>query len=178
MGVRIQLGSYINQIWWEGTFFATNKTSSTRLKTHSSNSQRTKVLKVVRREEQVEETLEAVTNTNIEYLLLSEGLLWHCIRAQIAIDYQNAMAFSNPFTQSQRNCEKVLVPNRRSRARTGLKSFVFFSDSFQVQRSDSQVDKMKCLYRHTVESKYYIKLRGQTCKCDYFGIQNNSKIAT
>ena len=38
---------------------------------HSSNSQRTKVLKVVRREEQVEETLEAVTNTNIEYLLLS-----------------------------------------------------------------------------------------------------------
>ena len=98
MGVRIQLGSNINQIWWEGTFFATNKTSSTRLKMHSSNSQRTKVLKVVRREEQVEETLEAVTNTNIEYLLLSEGLLWHCIRAQIAIDYQNAMAFSNPFT--------------------------------------------------------------------------------
>ena len=76
MGVRIQLGSYINQIWWERTFFATNKTSSTRLKMHSSNSQRTKVLKVVRREEQVEETLKAVTNTNIEYLQLSEGLLW------------------------------------------------------------------------------------------------------
>ena len=77
MGVRIQLGSYINQIWWERTFFATNKTSSTRLKTHSSNSQRTKVLKVVRREEQVEETLKAVTNTNIEYLQLSEGLFWY-----------------------------------------------------------------------------------------------------
>ena len=97
MGVRIQLGSYINQIWWEGTFFATNKTSSTRLKMHSSNSQRTKVLKVVRREEQVEETLEAVTNTNIEYLLLSEGLLWHCIRAQIAIDYHASTKTQWPF---------------------------------------------------------------------------------
>ena len=97
MGVRIQLGSYINQIWWEGTFFATNKTSSTRLKMHSSNSQRTKVLKVVRREEQVEETLKAVTNTNIEYLQLSEGLLWHCIRAQIAIDYHASTKTQWPF---------------------------------------------------------------------------------
>ena len=40
---------------------------------HSSNSQRTKVLKVVRREEQVEETLEAVTNTNIQSVTKAIG---------------------------------------------------------------------------------------------------------